>query len=1099
MKRVGIGGMVFMEVDVGIPKGPVKFMSPQWRELFKHANEEAARLGLVMTMPASPGWTGSGGPWVKPEQSMQKLVSSEIDLTGGLLFNDTLQKPETVAGFYRDITVLAFPTPPKSYRIEDILEKAVYHRGWYSSQRGVKAVIPLYAKYPDLEPDQMIAMNRIVDLTDKLDANGRLTWEVPPGKWTVLRIGHTSTGQLTRPAPEPGLGLECDKFDKAALEAHFNEFIGKIMSDIGPLTGKSLISLHIDSWEMGPQNWTANYMTEFQKRRGYDMLRYMPVLTGRVVESLEISERFLWDFRQTILELIVENHAGYLAELAHRHGMRLSIEPYDQTPCDDMTYGACADVPMAEFWRDTFMTWFSCTEATSIAHTYGKSIVQAEAFTAGDVEQWRAHPGELKTLGDWAFCEGINRLAFHRYAHQPWLDRYPGMTMGPWGIHYERTQTWWDMSKAWIDYLTRCQSVLQQGLFVADVCFLKPEASPQVFRPSASATRGYPPERLGYNFDGCNAEVLLTRMSVKDGRLVLTDGMSYSILVLPEFETMTPAMLRKIKELVSAGATVIGPRPLKSPSLSGYPECDTEIDRLAGELWGNCNGETVQEHAYGKGRMLWRQTPPEDISEKSKHPLKQATWIWSGEGNPTESAPAGSRFFRRLVTLEDGAKITSARLFMTADDAFEVWINGKSVDNGADIQKVFEIDVRNWLKPGVNIVAIEAVNGGRTPNPAGLVGSMQITFNDGRIEEITTDRQWKTATHVRQGWAEAMSVESWSPAKELGAFGMAPWGIVGEFAPQPELYCDFKIVSDVLSEMGIPPDFESVGPFRYIHKRVGKTDIYFVANREESCQGAECAFRVTGKVPEIWDPLTGVIKRQAVYREKDGRTFMPLSLEPAGSRFVVFRDQRQSSPAISKVEPVVTVNRQGQSVLPGGGRVLTEKPKVELAINDEGKLSILVFEAGRYELTAATGKVTAVDIESIPTSQNILGPWELRFQPNRGASEMIILDKLMDWSKHDDSGVKYFSGTATYRTTFRWNPVNPQIAGSQTSILDSQSRFFLDLGEVQVMAHVILNGHDLGILWKKPFQVDITDVLKSGENTLEITVANLWPNRLIGD
>ena len=186
-------------------------------------------------------------------------------------------------------------------------------------------------------------------------------------------------------------------------------------------------------------------------------------MTGRVVESLEVSERFLWDLRQTVLELIAENHAGYLAELAHRHGMGLSIEPYDGTPCDDMTYGSRADVPMGEFWWYGFNTCFSCTEASSIAHTYGKRIVQAEAFTSNPGEDWRACPATLKPLGDWAFCDGVNRFVFHRYAHQPWLDRWPGMTMGPYGIHYERTQTWWEQSRAWLQYLSRCQAAAATG------------------------------------------------------------------------------------------------------------------------------------------------------------------------------------------------------------------------------------------------------------------------------------------------------------------------------------------------------------------------------------------------------------------------------------------------------------------------------------------------------------------------------------------------------------------------------------------------------------------------------------------------------------
>ena len=175
-------------------------------------------------------------------------------------------------------------------------------------------------------------------------------------------------------------------------------------------------------------------------------------MTGRVVDSLEISERFLWDLRQTVSDLLVENYAGHFRELANRHGMRLSIEAYDDCPCDQLTYAGQADEPMAEFWSwQKFGEAFSCTEMSSAAHVYGKRILGAEAFTANDAEKWQGHPGDIKDLGDWAFCEGINRFVFHRYAMQPWLDRKPGMSMGPWGLHYERTETWWEHSAAWHD------------------------------------------------------------------------------------------------------------------------------------------------------------------------------------------------------------------------------------------------------------------------------------------------------------------------------------------------------------------------------------------------------------------------------------------------------------------------------------------------------------------------------------------------------------------------------------------------------------------------------------------------------------------------
>ncbi len=1028
MKRVGIGGVLFMEVDVGIPKGPVKFMSPQWRELFQHTNQEAARLGLVMTMPASPGWTGSGGPWVKPEQSMQRLVWSETDITGPQRFDEMLSQPETVAGFYRDVAVLAFPTPAKPFQIEDIQEKAIQKRGWYSSQPGVKALIPPAEKYPELSPEQVIPMDRIVDLTGRMEGNGRLVWEAPPGRWKVLRFGHTSTGATTRPAPEPGLGLECDKFDKAALEAHFDDFLGTLMSDIGPLTGKSLVSLHIDSWEMGVQNWTARFRDEFRQRRGYDLLSYLPAMTGRVVKSLDVSERFLWDLRQTILELIAQNHAGHLAELAHRHGLGLSIEPYDQTPCDDMTYGARADVPMGEFWRDTFNTWFSCTEASSIAHTYGKRIAQAEAFTSGDGERWLADPASLKALGDWAFCEGINRFVFHRYAHQPWLDRYPGMTMGPYGIHYERTQTWWDMSRAWIEYLSRCQFMLQQGLFVADVCFLKPEESPQVFRPPASATHGNPPNRLGYSFDGCTAEALLARMSVKDGRLVLPDGMSYRVLVLPELPTMTPTLLGKIKELVSAGATVIGPRPLRSPSLSSFPRCDDEVRDLAEELWADCDGEAVREHAYGKGRIFWRRAhtkvPPEPMDE----PLKQARWIWHDEGNPAQSAPMGKRFFRRTWALERDPTVESARVFLTADNAFELWINGRLVGAGNNFHQVYEFDIGGLLKPGVNIVAVVAENGGDAPNPAGLIAELVVRSAGRPTLRISTDRTWQTTPTVQHSWADdGARSGAWRPAVELGPLGMAPWGAVDRPAAQPEFYCDFGEITEVLGAMNVPPDFESDGPLRHIHRQTDETDIYFVANYEDGVVKADCVFRVSDKRPQLWDPLTGERRDLPELVAKDGRTVVPMRFEPAQSFFVVFRRS---------------------------------------AVGTEGR--------GR----------------NFPTTETMLelaGPWEVSFDARWGGPEKIVFRTLEDWSKRPEDGIKHYSGSATYRRTFDM-PEAP-----------SGRRLCLDLGNVKNLARVRLNDRDLGVVWCAPWCVDVTDAVRAKDNQLEITVVNLWPNRLIGD
>ncbi len=260
---------------------------------------------------------------------------------------------------------------------------------------------------------------------------------MPAGKWVVLRLGHTSTGSVNAPAPASGRGLECDKLSPEGIEANFAGMMAKLTQDVGPAIGKALVATHIDSWENGSQNWTARMREEFQHRRGYDMTSFLPVMTGRVVGSPEISERFLWDLRRTISELVVENYAGRMSQLAHQHGLKFTAEAYG-SPCDNLPYAGQADEPMGEFWVGGSAIE-TCRGMASAAHTYGKPILGAESFTATDSERWTQHPASIKALGDRAFCEGINRFVFHRYALQPWADVRPGMTMGPWGVHYERT------------------------------------------------------------------------------------------------------------------------------------------------------------------------------------------------------------------------------------------------------------------------------------------------------------------------------------------------------------------------------------------------------------------------------------------------------------------------------------------------------------------------------------------------------------------------------------------------------------------------------------------------------------------------------------
>jgi (4-O-methyl)-D-glucuronate---lignin esterase len=912
MRAAGLGGVVICEVNVGVPRGPVEFMSPAWRGLFKHVVREAERLGLEVTLNAGPGWTGSGGPWVKPEESMQHIVAAAVEASGPARLDAELPRPKrrpaffgegglpddvkkTMDGFYRDVAVLAFPTPAAGPVLADIDEKALYVRAPYSSQPGVKPFLPSPASFPALPAGAAVDPSRIVDLTARLTAEGRLAWDVPAGRWTILRFGRVTTGANTRPAPVPGLGLECDKFDPAAFDAHYDAFVGALLREIGPRRADGRAgwtTLHIDSWEMGAQNWTAAFREEFQRRRGYDLLPYLPAVTGRPVGSLEMSERFLWDLRQTAQELVLENHAYRLKELGRRDGFRLSIEPYDMTPLADMTLGTAADVPMGEFWLYGFNTAHSVVEAAGIAHTGGKTVVAAESFTSDGREAWRAHPASMKPLGDWAFAAGVNRIVFHRYQNQAGIAMSPGMTMGPYGVHWERTQTWWDMVPAYHAYLARCQFMLRQGVPVADVCFLVAEGAPHAFRAPASALRGDPPGPVGAAFDGCPPETLLASAGVEDGRLVFPGGASYRVLVLPERETMTATLLKKVRDLVEAGATVVGPRPRKSPSLAGYPECDAEVLALAAEVWGDCDGDKVTEHPFGLGRVVWVR----------------------GRTAAPNAAPA-------------------------------------------------------------------------VPSPA----------------------------------------DPSSASKETWDVGAPPLN-------EPEQYGDFAVVVGVLERMAVPQDFSSAAPLRWTHRRAGAIDIYFVANPENRAVETTGIFRVSGKRPELWDPVGGERLDPARFAMEGGRTSVPLRFEPYQSFFIVFRGTDSPAGPIAPAAP--------EAVFP---------LPVELA--------------------------------------TLGGPWAVSFDPQRGGPDRVIFENLDDWSLRHEDGIKVYSGTAVYRKNFDL----PRGASPEGG------RLWLDLGEVRNIASVRLNGRDLGVVWCDPWRVDVTAAVKAKGNRLEVRVANLWPNRLIGD
>jgi hypothetical protein len=566
------------------------------------------------------------------------------------------------------------------------------------------------------------------------------------------------------------------------------------------------------------------------------------------------------------------------------------------------------------------------------------------------------------------WCLGINRYIFHTYVHQPWLDKVPAMTMGQWGTHFGRTNTWWELSKPWMKYIARSQYLLQKGRTVADVLFFVGDSSPNsgVFLPELKAK--------GYEYDVVGSD-LFKKLTVKDGLVQTPAGGSYKILVLPNTEWMTPEVAAKVRDLVQGGATVIGPKPKKSPSLVNYPACDAEVAKIADEAW------PADKDAAAQGKV-----------------------------------------------------------------------------------------------------------------------------------------------------------------------------IVG------------RTVEEVLASTKATPDFESLAPRvrpSFIHRADKGVDIYFVANPKKSPVTVDCAFRVVGRRPELWDAQTGAIQPATVWRVENGRTIVNLNLDQAGSVFVVFREpgEPSSDSAVALTGEKVVANKThkleiskavyGDLSKPDGGKVdVTEKlaalvqdgqievaadnglagdpaysigkqlhvdyvldgtPKsivvaerdtlrlpVEEAVDmpplpqlstDNGQLVLTVSENDRYTVTTASGDKKIVAVDSLPKPVEVTGAWEISFQKDRGAPAKATFDKLISWPEHSDTGIKYFSGTAAYRKKI---DIPADRFGDNRSII-------LDLGSVREIAEVRLNGQDLGLVWKAPYRIDITKAAKPGENELEVRVTNLWPNRLIGD
>jgi hypothetical protein len=681
MARVGLHSVIFLEVNIGVPRGPIDFMSEEWQDNFAHAVRTAERLGMEVILGTGPGWAGSGGPWVKPEDAMQHLVGNSAKVIGPIAFNGKLAVPEPpepnhFAGlnkgwskvrdeWYRDVAVLAFPSPEGEATFDLADLKTLKDTTPYSIWKHTVRYVPTSVTYPEPASDAVIDPAKIMDITDRMGADGTLDWDVPEGEWTIMRFVARATGQTTRPAPVPGHGFENDKFSQQSFERHWDNFQGKLLSRVGAgKDGKGWTRIHLDSWEMSSQNWSQGFREAFRNRRGYDPLPFYPAYAGRVVGSLEETERFLWDLRKTAQELVLENHAGAIKAKAHENGMLYSNEPYDMNPAGDIDLGSVADIPMCEFWDYRIArvdAFYSCVEAASIAHVMGRPRLGAEAFTTATPYRYHSYPGQMKNQTDWALAMGINNFMFHTFQHQPLGDDFrPGMSMQTYGVNWHRNQTWWDMLPAYHSYISRASHLLQQGVTVSDVLYLIPEGAPHIFLapPSAYAGEGRLRDKRGYGFDAVSPRLLIGRASVKNGRIGFPQASDYKILVLPNNRSMTPEALQKLIELVESGATIVGNPPVKSPSLVNYPDCDEQVQNLGTTLWGSLDVPAeMTKRQFGSGAVYWgKDIYPEAGGEDAFYPTydrSASVLLDLGLGEDFTASESSIRFTHRRTDSQD--------------------------------------------------------------------------------------------------------------------------------------------------------------------------------------------------------------------------------------------------------------------------------------------------------------------------------------------------------------------------------------------------------------------------------------------------------------
>jgi hypothetical protein len=568
--------------------------SPQWNELIRHAALESKRLGLDFGV--STGAISAAGPWITPDEGAQRYVWADSTIEGGATIELQLPVPGGKDRYYKDIAILVMPVK------------------------------------------EAVSLKEVVDVSSKVDTSGVLRWNAPAGRWKIMRTGFKPTYSVS--TPNQGYFFSLDHLRKSVYQKFFNRFIGDLYHSMTKDERSAFKFIQADSYEGGAVSWTAAFRDEFKKRRGYDPAPYLPVLAGTIIDSKEVSARFKYDYRLTVSDLFVDFYRN-ARSVIHRDGLIATFQssgPH-QHYADALYCQKYSDIPIGEFWvpakthRTTLENQILLKEAVSAAHIYGKTCVSTETFTSIG-PQWEESPWSMKGTADRGFCEGANQIYFHTYCQSPSLTAKPGYTYVA-GTHFNRHITWWDYCYDWIAYLTRCHYMLRQGVPVVDVCFWYGEGyQRKIYRQETP--------RLGrqYQYDYTNSDVILTRMSARDGHIVMPDGMIYNVLVMPEAQSVSldvfgfkaagteqpqngvsVEVMKKLRELVKDGATIVGDKPTKSVGLRNYEANDKTVERIADDMWGvEGTSSGGVDRRFGKGRVVSGKSLSEVLASNSVLP-----------------------------------------------------------------------------------------------------------------------------------------------------------------------------------------------------------------------------------------------------------------------------------------------------------------------------------------------------------------------------------------------------------------------------------------------------------------------------------------------